>query len=126
MLKWLKKRLVRDDPASWRLELHDAGFRCHARKRSDDVRWADLESIRTYKLDVFAYDLICIAFESSSGECVAIHEQMKGFMGVVKQMEQTFPEIPSDWYTTVMLPAFATNERVLWNAANAQGNKTDQ
>lgn len=126
MFQWLKNRLTSEDPRQWRPELHDAGFRCFARRRCHEVRWSDIRLICTYKRDLFAYDLICIGFETSSGEFVEIDEQMNGFMAVVKQMEQTFPGIRSDWHRTVMLPAFEPNERVLWSSGDAQVDKTDQ
>ena len=37
-----------------------------------------------------------------------------GFIAMSDVMRQRFPAIPKDWYSEVMQPAFATNQRTLW------------
>ena len=125
MLLWLKYKLTGDDPRHWRLELHDAGFRCFARKRCDDVRWPDVCLIRTYKRDVFSHDLVCVLFETKSGECVEIDEKMQGFGAVIKRIEREFPSIPAGWYDTMKFPPLKANERILWQSGGVQDNGTD-
>lgn len=79
-------------------------------------KWADVSEVRTYKVDCFAYDDICLAF-IADGLWYEVSEQDDIFPSVMKIIEQRFPDIPEDWYAEVMLPAFKTNERVLWSAA---------
>lgn len=120
---WVKHRLTGDDPRHWRLELHDVGFRCFARKRCDDVRWSDVCLIRTYKRDVFAYELVCILFETNSGANVEIDEKMTGFGAIIKRLAKEFPNIPADWFDRVAFPPLKANERILWQSSSdeAQG-----
>lgn len=78
------------------------------------VRWADVRAIRTYKLDFWGYDMICLAFEIGEHRWAEIWEGMVDFMDIAEDMQTRFSGIPADWYREVMLPAFAPNERMLW------------
>jgi len=80
-----------------------------------DFKWAEVSEIRTYKVDCFAYDDICLSF-NVDGLWFEVSEQDDIFRTVVEIVEQRFPGIPHDWYREVMLPAFETNDRVLWSA----------
>lgn len=113
---WLKYKLTGDDPRHWRLELHEAGFRCFARKRCDDVRWSDICLIRAYKRDIFTHDLVCIWIETKSGASVEIDEKMTGFGAVTRRIEKEFPTIPGDWFEKVSFPPLKANESTLWQS----------
>ncbi len=100
-----------------RLALRDEGFDVFEPDREDPVAsviWRDVRSIRTYKWDVFAYDIICLAFESNKGSWAVITEKDEGFAAVRQEMEARFPEIPDTWFWDVAVPAFATNNTLLY------------
>lgn len=44
-----------------------------------------------------------------------------GFARLFDAMHEHFPSIPAGWYRDVMLPPFATNERVLFRRAEGIG-----
>ncbi|MEM7677894.1 MAG: hypothetical protein AAF449_18000 [Myxococcota bacterium] len=77
--------------------------------------WSDVDEIRTYKVDCFAYDDICLGFRVGD-YWYEVSEEDGIFRSVVETIEQRFLGIPSNWYREVMLPAFETNDRLLWLA----------
>jgi len=81
------------------------------------VPWSSVRAIATYKHDLFAYDDICLAFKVSDESWLEVSEEEPGFQSLVQEVERRYPEVPRDWFHEVMLPAFATNYRVLWGVA---------
>lgn len=71
--------------------------------------------IATYKLDLFAVDTIVIAFETRErpGFALEVWEECLGFRALFATLHSEF-DVDPEWYGTVMLPAFATNYRVLF------------
>ena len=78
-----------------------------------DFAWDRVDEIRCYKVDCFAYDEICISFLVGNKR-VECSEGMIGFSDLIHEIGAHFKGMPCDWYNTVMLPPFETNERVLW------------
>src|SRR4051794_11105770 len=78
------------------------------------IRWDEIQRIRTYKLDLHSFDCICLLFETQGTPPAQVSEEWDGFVGLMEQMRLRFPSIPSDWYETVMLPAFERNEAILF------------
>jgi hypothetical protein len=63
---------------------------------------------------MWSFDTICVEFQVGEKERVEIREDMADFTNVTEQMQEEFPQVPKDWYSEVLQPAFADNERVLW------------
>lgn len=83
-------------------------------KRMIDVKWDDISRIVTYKKDLGVTDLICLGWESLSGEVIEVHEEMVGFRQMSEKMVQTFNGISELWMMEVMQPPFETNFTELW------------
>lgn len=81
------------------------------------VRWSTVLAIATYKRDLFCHDDICLAFKLSDDCWFEVSEEDQGFQSLVEEVERRFPDVPRRWFHEVMFPAFATNYRVLWSAA---------
>jgi hypothetical protein len=103
------------DPAA-DVGLTDQGFVLGART----IAWADIERIRTYKLDFDTIDCVCLSFELGAGDAVEVTEESNGFNDFTDEMLERFPAIDRDWYTTVMTPAFQRNEAILFDKATSQ------
>ena len=107
-----------------RLDSDSSGFTISPPKGdSIRVRWEEVREIRTYKIDLFSYDEICLCFEvagvgtTEGGTLwIEVGESDQGFRLLADQMERRFPAVPSDWYSEVMCPAFAACEAVLYRA----------
>jgi hypothetical protein len=77
------------------------------------VEWDDIREIVTFKLDYGTYDDIRLAFRVDD-LWVEVSEDAQGWSILSSAMARRFPTIPTDWYWTVMLPPFATCDRVLY------------
>ena len=77
--------------------------------------WDLVLRVQTFKRDLFAVDLICLAIEMPEG-CVEIDEEMQGWDELLKELEQRLPGFPrwEEWWSTVAFPPFATNQAELW------------
>ncbi len=80
------------------------------------VGWSDVVRIRTYKRDLFAVDSVCLAFDRGTGGPVEVCEEMSGFDELSACMRERFPDIPADWFGTVVQPPFAANPAVLYES----------
>lgn len=118
-------RLLRQNEAEYgRLVLDEDGlFLLKGDKREWTLRWADVRRVATYKHDFFAYDMICLGFETGDEQWIEIWEAMVDFSLVSERMQTEFPTIPADWYVTVMLPPFEANYRVLWQCGDDDEQK---
>ncbi len=102
-----------------RLTLTDAGFRLDKQGRCTyAVQWDQIVEIRTYKLDFWSFDMICLGFRIGADEWVEAWESMPGFQKLAESMQTRFPSVPSDWWKVVVSPPFAANVRELWNRAD--------
>jgi hypothetical protein len=93
------------------------GFKVCARGSASpeaSMRWDEVICVRTYKLDLFTVDCICLLFERAGAAPVQVSEEWEGFVELMERMRERFPSIPSDWYMKVMQPAFERNETVLY------------
>ncbi|MBA4388876.1 MAG: hypothetical protein C0404_12910 [Verrucomicrobia bacterium] len=102
------------------LETDDIGVRIKSLTMENEAgevtfRWDAVTAVKTYKLDLFSVDCICLAFETSDG-WIEVNEDMKPFGPFLEALERHLPGFPpqKDWWQQVMLPAFAPNERELW------------
>jgi hypothetical protein len=80
-------------------------------------RWDEVTKITSYKRDLFTVDLICLDFFVASRQLTyPTHEEMRGFRELAERMCRVFPSIAETWWPQVAFPAFATNERTLYEA----------
>ena len=123
MFLWLRKYLERvrerGEPyyTPFSLRLTNDGFQVifkETQRIEDTIRWDDIIEIRTYKRDCFSYDKICLLFIINRHVPTEIAEGFEGFIEISEQMCRHFPTISADWYSDVMLPAFATNDTRLY------------
>lgn len=90
------------------------------------VRWCDVREIATYKHDFWAYDMICLGFRAGGDEWCEAWESMPGFVELSDRIRELWPSIPEKWYEDVMLPAFASNFRTLWQVSSGETSPKDQ
>jgi len=83
--KWKERNEQKHRGTSFRVGLTEQGFDVFEQDCSEPtetVRWDALRSIRSYKRDVFAYDIICLAFEIEADSWVEISDKDDGFDAV--------------------------------------------
>jgi len=79
-------------------------------------QWSEVSRIRTYKVDLFSVDMVCLEFDlgPAKATCTA-HDDMNGFARLCDVIRRAFPSIREDWWSRVAFPAFATNSEVLYD-----------
>jgi hypothetical protein len=72
------------------------------------LKWNAVKTILAYKRDVYAYDLICLGFNTSDGT-IEVNEEMQGWSQLVERLPSVLPGTPafSDWWERVAQPPFA-------------------
>ena len=85
--------------------------------RGSIVPWSTVLAIATYKRDLLVHDDICLAFKVGDDSWIEVSEEEPGFQSLVAEVGRRYPDVPADWLSEVMHPAFATNYRVLWGVA---------
>jgi hypothetical protein len=99
-----------EPPPAADIGLTDDGFVFGSRT----VGWSTVARIRTYKVDLFSVDCICLLFELDGEPPLEVTEESNGFNRFMDVLLERFPTIPPDWYGTVMQPPFERNEAVLF------------
>jgi hypothetical protein len=75
--------------------------------------WGEVTEVRVFKRDLGIVDDVRLAFIARGG-WYEFSEEQEGFERLGEKMRDVLPEIPADWFTTVVQPPFATNERTLF------------
>jgi len=78
-----------------------------------NVNFRDVEEISVYKRDLFAIDLVCVAFRIAD-KTFEIDEHMIGFCSVRENLSSWFAGIDDDWFYNVTFPPFETNQKIIW------------
>jgi hypothetical protein len=80
------------------------------------TRWADVSRVRALKHDALTTDLICVAVSLRDGNEILVHEEVPGFDAFLAAAETRLSGMQprSAWWSTVVQPAFARNETLLF------------
>ena len=82
------------------------------------LHWRQITTLTAYKRDLLTYDLICLLFTSESGPEFELNEEMPNWQQLVDSLPNFLPGCPPflDWWHPVAIPAFATNETVIYKS----------
>src|SRR4051794_35665390 len=87
--------------------------------RSHHIRWSEITEISAYKIDAWAYDIICFSVRiNETAEGIELQEEWDGFKEWTAEIESRF-DIRSEWWSLVAYPAFQENYIVLWRRTTA-------
>lgn len=89
------------------------GFILGARTVSPAFRWDDVTENRVFKRDLGIVDDARLAFHVHD-RWFGFSEEQSGFARLGQTMCDVFPQITAEWFTEVLQPPFATNERILF------------
>ena len=114
------RRRQKLDPGIVRVTTSDDGFEGFTGDgKVETVKWSEVEKICTYKVDCYAYDLTCLAFERRGHEgALHIREETEGFQDLMSALARVFPDLNPEWCLDVMQPAFAEQLAVLFERPN--------
>ena len=107
----LQSQQLQEDPGKFIYE--DDGFLYPFKDRDEKLKWAAIERIVGYKLDLMTTDEICLDIFSGSWK-ITYSESLPGWYQLLIKLQQVFPSIPANWDGHIMQPPFATNYTVLY------------
>lgn len=75
------------------------------------IAWENVQEVYVFKRDIFAIDLICLAFRLNNDESLELNEQMKSWKYLVENLPKYLPDCPTfeQWFMDVAFPAFELN-----------------
>jgi hypothetical protein len=84
------------------------------------LRWADVERAVAFKRDLYAVDLVCLAFEAG-GEIFEIDEEMEGWRDVLAALPARLPGCLDGQriLEAVVQPPFAPSQTVVYERGGA-------
>lgn len=109
--KALRWQLLQEDMGEFVFE--EDGFRYPFKEHAEKLKWADIERIVAYKLDLMATDEVCVELFSGNWK-ITFSESLPGWYQFVKKLNMAFPSLPDDWDWQITKPPFATNYTVLY------------
>lgn len=89
------------------------GFTIAYKDEEYDVPWHEVEELVAYKLDLMAYDEICLDI-LHNGSKHTITEDTPGWHLFVEKTKSVYPGIDMYWDSKIVYPSFATNLTVLY------------
>jgi hypothetical protein len=97
------------------ITLRPSGFALEQPGKSPAVLdWSQVVRVTAFKRDRLTTDLVCFLFTLQDGKGFEIHEELVGFEALLAVLPKAFPGFDTRWRETVIQPAFATNERIVW------------
>jgi hypothetical protein len=84
------------------------------------LRWRDVIRVEAFKRDLYAVDLICLAFMVDENTAVEIHEEMEGWDTLVDNLPEYLPGCQrfEEWFRPVAVPAFDLSLMVIYEREN--------
>jgi hypothetical protein len=77
------------------------------------VRWAEVDRIVGYRLDLFTIDEMCLELHVKD-RAIRFSESTPGWYRFLGELRTVFPVIRENWDWEVTIPPFATNYTVLY------------
>ena len=94
-------------------EFNSKGFSFRINEITSEKNWDEIEEINVYKKDLMTFDLICmdIIFNETF---VTFSEDTPGWYVLLNKLKEVFNDIPKDWDSSVVLPPFETNFKIIY------------
>ena len=97
----------------------DDGFNFQFKSKKQKIRWTEIERLIAYKQDLMTTDEICIDIVFNNWQ-TTITEETPGWYQFVERTKFIFPDIPKNWDSEIVYPAFSTNFTILYQRADRE------
>lgn len=95
------------------------GFIFQFKSEQQKIKWTDIERLIAYKLDLMTTDEICLDIVYNNWQ-TTITEETPGWYQFIEKSKLAFPNIPKNWDSEIVHPAFATNLTILYQRADRE------
>jgi hypothetical protein len=97
----------------------DDGFIFQFKSEQQKIKWTDIERLLAYKQDLLTTDEICLDIVYNNWQ-KTITEETPGWYQFVEKIKLVFPNIPKNWDSEIVHPAFAANLTILYQRADRE------
>lgn len=112
-----KKRFEIEFNDLGKFKYEDDGFIFQSKSKQQKIRWAEIERLIAYKQDLLTTDEICLDIVYNNWQ-TTITEETPGWYQFIEKLKLVFPNIPKNWDSEIVHPAFATNLTILYQRAD--------
>ena len=99
-------------------EYNKTGFKISIENNTDNYEWNEIKTIYGYKVDLLAYDEICIAVFTIDQKKFTITESTSGWSQFISRLSENIKSIEIDWYVKIANPSFKKNLTLLYEKQN--------
>ena len=97
----------------------DDGFIFPFKSERQKFKWTDIERLIAYKLDLMTTDEMCLDIVYNNWQ-TTITEETPGWYQFIEKTKLAFPNIPKNWDSEIVYPAFAKNLTILYQRADRE------
>ncbi len=97
-------------------EYSTEGFNMISDNNNDLTRWADIEAIFAYKLDLITIDEIKMDIFTKDEYRISLTEEHPHWNQFIEKLKEMFPSIDQYFDMKVMFPPFATNFTLVYDS----------
>jgi hypothetical protein len=90
-------------------------------KYTSRISWAEVSRLTARKYDFVTTDALGLTITVAGGQIYEVTEDVDGYIDLVREICARFPEVSPGWEREIVLPAFQTNERIIYERG-AGGN----
>lgn len=97
----------------------DDGFIIQFKSKQQKIKWDEIERLIAYKKDLLTVDVVCLKIFYNNCQ-TTITEEIPGWHQFVEKLRFVFPNIPDNWYSEIVQPAFVTNLTILYQRVDRE------
>ncbi|MCI9844516.1 hypothetical protein [Flavobacterium pectinovorum] len=99
-------------------EYHKNGFIITTENETYNYEWNEIKTVYGYKIDLLAYDEICIDVFTIDQKKFTITESTGGWFQFISRLSENIKSIEIDWYLKIANPPFEKNLTLLYDKQN--------
>ena len=121
-INWLRKRYEYSKNGPWAIEFDENEAKISRMGKLDSsIKWEEVERIRAFKNDRFAYDPIVIVLETQDESIsVPFEELWSGYNDFLEEVLLRWPHIGKEWINEINKGAFVPNPTLLWERTTVE------
>jgi len=96
-------------------EYSEDGFRVKLKSGNKTVKWNDIDTIISYKVDKWTIDEIVMQLYLADGTTLNLGEDTPGWYQFAKRIKEAMPELPATWQIDIAAPAFQRKTTLLFD-----------
>lgn len=98
-------------------DYYENGFKISIEQTVENYKWTEIKTVYGYKIDLYAYDEICVDVFTIDKKKFTITESTSGWFQFISRLSENIKSIEIDWYVKISTPVFEKNLTLLYEKA---------